>query len=415
MAAPARRVTLAFALSGVAFAGLGLPDSVLGVAWPSLRQSFELSPADLGSLLVATTTGYVSASAVSGAVVARIGVGVLLALSCALTSISLLGYALAPRWLALVGCGALAGIGAGAIDAGINAHAATRFSPRAVSLLHACYGVGTTAGPAIVTAILLAGHSWRVGYALLSVVQLGLALAFAGTLRCWPSAAAAATSEKEIARRRSESAAFLAQSARLPGVYLGVVCFAIYTGLEAAAGAWLYSWQVESRGASLARAGAMLSSYWGGLFAGRLALALLPPPRSIARRIRVSAAGITSASALLALGVSPAVEHAAAAALGAFAGPIFPLLIASTRLRVPRAHVPNAIGFEIAAAAAGQALLPGGIGLLVAAQGVACVPLAFFAAAVVLCAGTEGLERWAPPGAEPAQAGPALPGERRVA
>src|SRR5262245_46845011 len=108
-----REVSLSFAACCAAFAALGLPDGVLGVAWPSLRRAFELAPGDLGALLAAATAGYVAASAASGALVARIGVGALLSLSCALTACSLGGYAAAPCWRALVACAAVAGLGAG--------------------------------------------------------------------------------------------------------------------------------------------------------------------------------------------------------------------------------------------------------------------------------------------------------------
>src|SRR5262249_30603914 len=159
-------------LSALGFAALGLPDGVLGVAWPSMRDSFGLPLDALGALLVATTAGYVVSSAASGWILARIGIGTLLALSCAATALALCGYAWVPSWRAVVALGVLAGLGAGAIDAGINLYAATFHSPRTLSLLHTGYGLGTTLGPAIMTPLVAAGPGWRVGYAVLAAAQL---------------------------------------------------------------------------------------------------------------------------------------------------------------------------------------------------------------------------------------------------
>src|SRR5262245_53884067 len=155
-----RRLALV-ALSFLGFASLGLPDGALGVAWPSIRREFGLPLDALGALLAATTAGYVASSFFAGALLRRMSVGRLLALSCFVTGATLLGYAAAPRWIVMVGLGAFAGLGAGAIDAGINTFAATRFAPRVLHLLHAAYGIGTTAGPLWLTSVLMSGHAWQ--------------------------------------------------------------------------------------------------------------------------------------------------------------------------------------------------------------------------------------------------------------
>ena len=131
----------------IGFISLGLPDGLLGVAWPSIRAFFALPLDALGPLLVMFTIGYLLSSFNSGRLLSRLNVGVLLALSCLATAISLLGYALASRWGIMVAFAWLSGLGAGAIDAGLNTYAATHFSPRVVSWLHACYGIGATSGP----------------------------------------------------------------------------------------------------------------------------------------------------------------------------------------------------------------------------------------------------------------------------
>ncbi|MGH7321425.1 MAG: MFS transporter, partial [Candidatus Rokuibacteriota bacterium] len=125
----AARGTMLLGIAFVAFVSLGLPDGVLGVAWPSVRRTFALPVSQLGTLLGAAMAGYLISSFSSGAIVARIGVGRLLLWSSVLTVTSSVGYAVAPAWSVMIAGGGLVGLGAGAIDAGINGWAAARCSP----------------------------------------------------------------------------------------------------------------------------------------------------------------------------------------------------------------------------------------------------------------------------------------------
>lgn len=180
-------MTLAF----LGFASLGLPDGAIGVAWPRIRESFDL-PLDALGLLAASVSGYAFSSFCAGALLARIRIGALLALSCAATGARLLGYWAAPSGSAMVALGVVAGLGAGAIDVGINSFAATQLPPRMRHWLHAAYGLGTSAGPALMTRSLMSNAGWRGGYLVLGAIQLALAKGFAATMRRWPAPEAAA-------------------------------------------------------------------------------------------------------------------------------------------------------------------------------------------------------------------------------
>ena len=173
-------------LAALAFVSLGLPDGLLGVAWPSIRASFGLELDALGALLVAATTGYVASSFSSGHLLGRINLGTVLAVSCGLTATALLGYASASAWLAMLALGALLGLGSGAIDAALNTYVATHHGPRMLNWLHACFGVGAASGPLVMTAVLESGSTWRRGYAIVGLAQLALAGCFVVTFRSWP-------------------------------------------------------------------------------------------------------------------------------------------------------------------------------------------------------------------------------------
>src|SRR5262245_41911334 len=177
MPQPSRHLLIGLAYVG--FVSLGLPDGLLGVAWPSIRASFDLPLDALGALLVMFTIGYLISSFSSGRLLTAMSVGTLLALSCLATAASLIGCALTPAWEVMVALGVLAGLGAGAIDAGLNTFAAIQFSARMVNWLHTCYGIGAAAGPVIMTSVLAMRQPWQRGYAIVGGGQLMLAFCFA--------------------------------------------------------------------------------------------------------------------------------------------------------------------------------------------------------------------------------------------
>jgi fucose permease len=344
------------ALAVLGFLSLGLPDGVLGVAWPSIRRSFELPVSQLGALLASAMVGYLASSFASGALVARLGVGRLLAASGAATASSALLHALAPGWEVVLLGGLVGGLGAGAIDAGINAFAAARFSPRLTTWLHASYGVGATLGPLLTTAVLAAGRSWRWAYGLIGLLLAALTASFALTTDRWtmdPTPGAPGPAGPSIAA-----------ALRRGAVWLNVGLFFLYTGLEVAAGQWAYSWLVEGRGVMPGIAGGWVAVYWGSLTAGRVVLGALTARVPAEAILRGGLLGVPVGLVWLWAGLGPSSGAFGLAVLGLALAPIFPLLIAATPVRVGAAHASHAVGFQIAGAYLGAAALPGAAGVL---------------------------------------------------
>ena len=335
---------------------LGLPDGVLGVAWPSIRRTFDLPLSGLGALLVATTTGYLAASTASGALVMRLGVGGLLLASSLVMVASLSTFALAPAFFAILVAGAFAGVGGGAIDAGINAFAATSLSPARTAWLHAFWGLGATLGPLVVTAVLAAGLSWRWGYAVIALVLASMAVVFAITRDAWPAVVSV-----DAASPRGPT---LVDTLRRPVVVAHVAIFFLYTGLEAAAGQWMYSLLTEARAVPAVVAGVWTAVYWGGLCAGRVALASLLRATPIERVLRMTLAIASLAAILIWLGDDSTLAVVGIAALGLSLAPVYPLLVSATPRRVGASHAAHAIGAQVAAAYLGVATLPGVAGVI---------------------------------------------------
>lgn len=379
-AAPARDAgRLLVGLMFIGFISLGLPDGLLGVAWPSLAASRGVRLDALGTLLAASAAGFIGASVFSGRLIARLGVGGLLAAASLTTAVSLLGFALAPAWWMLLPAAALLGAGGGCIDGGLNNYAAATTSPRVLTWLHGFYGVGATAGPLLMTALLAGGRPWQAGYLIVGAGQLALALCFALTRGRW---VAHAPAEAHAVRSDVGLRATLA----LPVVWLSAALFLLYTGLEVSVGQWAYTLFTAGRGADPALAGRWVSLYWGGLTAGRFvagAVAGRLTPRAL---LWIGSLGAVLGAAMIGLLAAPWASAAGMVLMGFALAPIFPALIGTTVERVGGAHASNAIGLQVASATAGAASVPWAIGLVAAGAGIPAIGPAFVAVAALYLA-----------------------------
>jgi fucose permease len=385
--AKSKQSLLLIGLAYVSFISLGLPDGLLGVAWPSIRSHFHLPIDSLGALLVMFTAGYLLSSFTSGRLLARINVGSLLALSCLATAVSLVGYALAPVWWVIVALGMVAGLGAGAIDTGLNTYAAQHFSARVVNWLHAFYGVGAAIGPLVMTAVLGAGYGWQPGYLIVGIWQLILAICFALTRARWNASPVAEIEQAKIPARPVTGRSTL----RLPVVWISIAVFFIYTGLEAAAGIWAYSLFTESRGISAATASVWLSLYWGNLTLGRFLSGIVIGHMPISLLLRFSIIGIAMGAGLIWLNFSELTSFIGLALMGLMSAPIFPTLISTTPARLGAAHTANGVGFQIAGAVLGQSLVPAFVGVLAGKIDLEIIGPALFVTAILLLALYEAL------------------------
>ena len=390
-------------LAGIAFISLGLPDGLLGVAWPSVRQRFGLDIDAVGALLVATMCGYVASSFSSGRLLRRLNVGAVLALSCALTGGALLGYAATSHWPVIVALGIALGIGGGAIDSALNTYAATHHGARTLNWLHACYGLGAATGPLIMTAVLGRGLGWERGYAMVGLAQLALASCFGATFRWWDRTDAADAPA-------SPAFATIPATLRLAGARLGIAAFFVYAGVEASTGVWAYTLLTEGRGVSAVHAARAVSLFWGGLTGGRLLAAFagarLPAPTLLWTALW----GVTLGTLLVWADVSPGVTYAGILVAGWACGPIFPTLVAVTPARLGAEHAANAVGFQIASAALGLSLLPSAVGVAAEAFGVEVIATLLVAMAVLLMIVYRLLERGSITSSKPTETG--LPSAR---
>jgi fucose permease len=344
-------------LAYAAFISLGLPDGLTGVAWPSIRDSFGLPLSALGALATTSTIGYLIASFSAGRLLARLGVGWLLTLSCLASTLSLLGYGVAPLWALMVGLGLVAGLGAGAIDAGLNTYAAEQFSPRTMNWLHAAFGLGAATGPLLMSGVISTGGPWQLGYLIVGVLLLLLTGCFALTRGEW-------VVRHDEAQAAPPAGAPMLQTLALPAAWLSILLFLLYSGVEFMAGQWLYSLLTEARGITPAVAGMWVSAYWGSLTLGRLVSGVIVERLTIRHLLRLSMAGMLVGIVLLWLNLTPWLALAGVALFGLSLAPMFPSFMSLTPGRMGPQHSANTVGFQVAAAMLGGAAFVGGFGLL---------------------------------------------------
>ncbi|MNY00012.1 Glucose/mannose transporter GlcP [compost metagenome] len=358
------------------FISLGLPDSILGVVWPSVYPHFGLTAGYLGMVLTATVVGYLISSFNAGRLLQRLGVGGLLAASCALVTVSLTGFALAPAWPLFVASGVIAGLGAGAIDSGLNAYAARHFSARHMSWLHACWGVGATLGALTTTAVLARGLPWPWTYGMLALVMAGMTTLFTLSRNTWKAGPTPPGGQPEAevtgtAALHAEPAT-MREAIRHPLVQAQVLVFFVYTGTEMTAASWAFTLLTQYRGLSEPIAGSAVTLFWVSLTAGRFGLGAIADRVGVPRLLSFCVTSGLLGGLIFAFAPWTPLSIAGLAMLGASLAPIYPGMMTLTPRHLGRL-ADHAVGFQVGSATLGQVTLPSLGGLLLVAYGPAAL------------------------------------------
>jgi fucose permease len=363
------------------FISLGLPDTLIGVAWPSVRETFQLRQSAVSWIFAGAGCSYFVSSFFAGRWLRLFNVGVLLAASSALVSASGLNFALATAWPWFALGAVLHGFGSGAIDAGLNHYVASHFSARHMNWLHACYSAGAMLGPVVMTAAITRRDSWRLGYAAVAFTLLILASLFMGTRRRWDDRRPIHGGGVGEGPAESTTAA---RALRVPIVWLHIVLFFVYTGLEVAVGQWSFTVLTETRGVPTKTAGFWVSLYWGAILAGRIGFGFIADRISLDVLVRCSVFAALAGTALFAWNPESWAAPVGLAVCGLGLAAIFPSLMTRTPQRVGAAAAAHAIGFQVGAAMLGAAALPSLAALIAQRAGVERVPITLLAMAVIL-------------------------------
>jgi len=380
---------LLLAIVYVSFVSLGLPDAVMGVIWPAMRADMGQPLAALGVLTLTMTVCAALSAGFAGRIVARVGTGVVVAASCLMTALALVGFSVAPSFAWLVLLGIPLGAGGGAVDASLNHFVAAHYSSRHMNWLHGFWGVGATTGPAVMGLALASPGGWTRGILALGLAQLTLAALLWATLSLWrrersQPADPAATGEppvvfKPVARR---------------ALWLAPLCFLFYVAAEMGTGLWAASILVNDRGISLAQAGFWVSVYFGSITAGRFGVGLVSERLGNRRLVRLGATLALAGAALFALPGLPALLSLAGLVLmGLGCAPVFPSLMHEAARRFPADVARTVIGRQMMAAYAGGSVIPAGFGLLATWVGLGAVMPMVVLLLIALLWATRALDR----------------------
>jgi len=374
------------------FVVLGLPDGMLGTAWPSMRATFGVPVGDLGLILLLGTAGSVLVTAFVGTLIQRLGVPALLAVAGLCSAVGVTGYALAPGLGLVLGVSVLSGAAAGMMDAGLNTAIALTGRQRLLNLLHGAYGVGTAIGPLVVTVAILTG-SWRPAYLTLTVLDLVLAGSWLRQRRRVGPAPGPAEKAQAAGPRPGPQ-----WSRRRYGtvVAVGMGVFFLYTGLEVGAGQWEASFCRGHLNLSTGATGLATFGYWGALTAVRISLALVPRPVPPGTVVRSGSALAVIAAAVIWWQPGVTVAVIAFAVLGGALAGVFPALVTLTPARIGERRAQHVIAWQVGAAAAGGAGVSALIGLLIGTTGLAVLGPSLTALAVLVVAAELILTRLAP-------------------
>ncbi len=350
--------SLLLAVIYLAFIGLGLPDSLLGAAWPMIYPQFGVPVSSMGLISMIISAGTILSSLNSSRLTRALGAGKVTLLSTALTAIALLGFGMSRSLWQLCFWAVPYGLGAGSVDAALNNYVALHYASRHMSWLHCMWGVGTIIGPSLMSAALTGGHGWSGGYLLTALVQGLIVAVLLLSLPLWGRPTSGNGSETETA------ALSLREVLTIPGAKEVMLCFFGYCALESTAGLWAASYLTLARDIPAETAAGFAALFYLGITAGRAVSGWIAPRLGDDGMIRLGLWGIGLGLAALLLPGPAAVSLAGLVIIGLGCAPIYPSIIHSTPAHFGAHRSQAVIGVQMASAYVGSMAMPPLFGLM---------------------------------------------------
>ncbi len=372
------------------FIVIGIATGLLNIAWTFMQPTFGVALDSLGVLLTAAMLGGLIAAFMSGSLIGRFSIGPVLVGGMVFAGVGLLGYATAPVWAALLAVAFLTSIGKGAIDAGFNNFVSSNYSSSQMNWLHACWGIGLTIAPTVVTvSVLSLEQGWQLSYVISGALALLLGLVILLTLPQWHL--------KKTKRGQPEAAGGripIRLTLRRPIVLMCILLLFIYGGIEIGTGQLANTLFVEARGISQENSSAWVSAYWGSFTLGRMLMGLLAMRIGDRWLLNVSFGISILGAMLLFINVSDLFSFVGLMGIGFGLAAIFPILISQTPARVGIEHAANAIGFQVGSAGLGGAVLSGAAGVFAENLGIETISLFILLGALLAAAIYQFIIRW---------------------
>ena len=355
-------VHLLLAVIYLAFISLGLPDSLLGSAWPSMQPEFGVPVSYAGIISMIIALGTVVSSLQSDRLTRKLGAGLVTALSVLLTALALLGFSLSRSFWALCLLAIPYGLGAGSVDAALNNYVALNYASRHMSWLHCMWGVGTTVGPYIMEYALTGGYGWNMGYRYIAILQFFLTLIIFCSLPLWKKRASQTQAADDAAD--AGRALSLEEIVRIPGAKDVMIAFFCYCAAESTVMLWASSYLALGRGVGTEAAAGYASLFFIGITVGRALSGFLTMRFADAQMIRMGQALVALGAVMLLLPLGTGAALAGLVMIGLGCAPIYPCIIHSTPEHFGAENSQALIGVQMASAYVGTLAMPPLFGLI---------------------------------------------------
>ncbi len=336
----------------LAFISLGLPDSLLGSAWPAMFAYLRVPVDYAGIISMIVAAGTVISSLFSGKVINRFGVPLITTISVFLTALALMGFAFSGQFLYLCLLAVPLGLGAGSVDAALNNYVALHYEARHMNWLHSFWGVGAAAGPMIMAAYLAKGASWSSGYGTVAWIQLVLVFILVLSLPLWVKSPSSHDS-----KQKTDAIAQNSRLLALPGLKEALVVFFCYCTVEATFGLWGASYLVLERSYEPDQAARLTSLYFLGITIGRFLSGFLTAHLTNRQLVYAGQGVIGIGLGLLFLPFETTIVPGFLL-VGLGCAPIFPSLLHETPVNFGEKNSQTIMGFQMASAYVGITLMP---------------------------------------------------------
>lgn len=351
---------LLLAIIYIAFISLGIPDAVLGVAWPVMRLDFGVSLDSNGLIFITTTVSTILSSLASGYLIKKLGTAKVTLFSVGATSLALIGISLVPSFYWIILFAVPLGFGAGSIDTALNNYVAIHYKTHHMNWLHAFWGIGATTGPIIISAFFALNYSWRKGYMTLGFIQLGIFLLLLISLPLWKKQQKISTANTEI---HNDNLTYK-EVIKTKGVKLSMLIFVAYCAAEFGVGNWGASYLVETKGLLAATAGALMATYFAGITIGRILSGFISFKFSNNQLIMMGITLFIIATVFLFISLPLPVLYILFFLQGMGLAPIFPSLTHETPKRFGGDKSQYVISLQMASAYLGASVFPALFGVL---------------------------------------------------
>lgn len=358
-------INLLLAIIYLAFISLGLPDAILGSAWPTMSHDIGAQISWAGGISMVIFAGTIVSALLSDRITKRFGAGKVTFVSVALTALALLGFSFAPNYLVLIFLAIPYGLGAGGVDAALNNYVALHYESRHMSWLHCMWGIGASAGPYVMGFALSCGFGWSAGYQYIAIVQVILTVILFAILPLWNNRKSHKLLKPiQISKEYSKTLSF-SEVLRIPGAKNIFIMFFCYCAIEQTAGLWASSYMVLHGGVSRVVAAGWASLFYVGITAGRFISGFLTMRFNDETMIRLGQLVMILGVIVLLL---PLPNHIALVAgfviIGLGCAPIYPCIIHSTPHYFGADKSQAIVGVQMASAYIGSMLMPAIFGFI---------------------------------------------------